>query len=82
MVYTEAMTKADRNRRRRRGSGGAALLACAALAAAPALSGAGPEVGSRAPHFEAVDQHGDSWDLQRLTGERGLLLLFFRSADW
>ncbi len=76
------MTNAIWNRRPWHGSRGATLLACAALAAAPALSGAGPEVGSRVAPFEAVDQHGDRWDLQRLTGERGLLLLFFRSADW
>ncbi len=42
----------------------------------------GPAVGSRLPDFEATDQQGQARDFQSLTGENGLLLLFFRSADW
>lgn len=43
---------------------------------------AGPAVGSKIPAFEAVDQSGDTRDFESLRGENGLLLLFFRSADW
>ncbi len=43
---------------------------------------AGPEVGETVPSFETVDQSGQVQDFESLTGERGLLLLFFRSADW
>lgn len=43
---------------------------------------AGPEVGESVPAFEAVDQSGNARDFASLTGEQGLLLLFFRSADW
>ena len=43
---------------------------------------AGPERGDVVPEFEAVDQSGQSREFNDLTGENGLLLLFFRSADW
>ena len=43
---------------------------------------AGPEVGEKVPTFEAIDQSGDARNFDSLAGERGLLLLFFRSADW
>jgi peroxiredoxin len=49
----------------------------------PALGiAAGPEVGESVPAFEAIDQSGNARDFASLTGERGLLLLFYRSADW
>ena len=57
------------------------------LFASPWLAGAqtptaGPERGAVVPEFEAVDQSGQSRGFEDLTGENGLLLLFFRSADW
>ena len=57
------------------------------LFASPWLAGAqtptaGPERGAVIPEFEAVDQSGQSREFKDLTGENGLLLLFFRSADW
>jgi AhpC/TSA family len=42
----------------------------------------GPAIGSRVPDFEAVDQNGQTWSLQKLTGPKGLMLVFYRSADW
>ncbi len=57
----------------------ASLFLMSALASAIA---AGPEVGETAPAFEAIDQSGNARDFASLTGEQGLLLLFFRSADW
>ncbi len=64
-----------------------ALLAAAALlstasATAQTQPRAGPEVGARAPAFEASDQSGAARTFEDLAGENGLLLLFFRSADW
>lgn len=53
-----------------------------ALAESSRAATAGPEVGSKIPEFEAVDQSGDTRDFESLRGESGLLLLFFRSADW
>ena len=57
------------------------ILAATALAAAEAPE-AGPAVGTSVPPFEAVDHTGARQDINSLTGEQGLLLLFFRSADW
>lgn len=42
----------------------------------------GPAIGERLPPFEAVDQHGRRRTLESLRGPKGLVLLFFRSADW
>ena len=58
----------------------AALLP--ALLAAPAGPDAGPAVGQQVPAFEARDQHGERRTFESLRGPEGLLLVFFRSADW
>lgn len=42
----------------------------------------GPEVGASAPAFTASDQRGVERPLASLTGERGLVLLITRAADW
>jgi hypothetical protein len=42
----------------------------------------GPAVGSKVPDFSLVDQSGKLLALRDLTGTKGLLLVFFRSADW
>ena len=42
----------------------------------------GPELASTAPAINAIDQNGASQSLASLAGERGLLLVFSRSADW
>ena len=62
------------------------------LQLAPVLAGAGwaqtagpnpgPAVGARVPAFQLADQHGQSRDLHSLFGPKGLMLVFFRSADW
>jgi cytochrome oxidase Cu insertion factor (SCO1/SenC/PrrC family) len=61
------------------------LLALSLLSApAPAVdpSTLGPAVGQPLPPFEARDQHGQVRDFASLTGPSGLVLVFFRSADW
>ncbi len=42
----------------------------------------GPDVGSILPSLEANDHTGAVRNLDNLAGERGLLLLLNRSADW
>ncbi len=42
----------------------------------------GPAIGDSIPAFEANDQQGRKQTLASLTGPKGLMLVFFRSADW
>ena len=42
----------------------------------------GPQVGSRVPAFTLPDQTGQPRTLESLMGPRGMILVFFRSADW
>jgi len=42
----------------------------------------GPAIGDRLPVLEAVDQDGRPRTFESLRGPKGLVLLFFRSADW
>ncbi len=57
-------------------------MVLAALQANDALTELGPRVGDRFPAFEAQDQHGQTQSFETLRGANGLLLLFYRSADW
>lgn len=67
-------------------------LATLVLAQAPAPTAArpagvdpaalGPSVGLAIPRFEAKDQNGRARDFSSLAGPKGLVLVFFRSADW
>lgn len=42
----------------------------------------GPEVGQPLPAFSLPDQDGRLRDFASLKGREGLVLAFFRSADW
>jgi hypothetical protein len=42
----------------------------------------GPQVGERVPDFQLIDQAGKPQTLQSVTGRRGAMLVFVRSADW
>lgn len=42
----------------------------------------GPGLGEKVPDFELKDQQGKNRRLADLTGPKGLLLCFVRSADW
>jgi hypothetical protein len=42
----------------------------------------GPEVGQPVPALSAPDQQGRTQTLQSITGPKGAMLVFFRSADW
>jgi hypothetical protein len=45
-------------------------------------SDVGLPVGAVAPEFKLKDQSGRERDFASLTGPHGLVLVFFRSADW
>jgi hypothetical protein len=49
---------------------------------APALRTVGPQVGTKVPSFTLPDQTGRSRTLESLMGPKGMILVFFRSADW
>ena len=55
------------------------LLAAVALLAAAATS---PNPGDKVPGFTLSDQSNQPRSLASLQGPNGLVLLFFRSADW
>jgi len=42
----------------------------------------GPAVGTRAPALRATDMAGKSVDVHSISGRKGVVLLFFRSAKW
>src|SRR5579864_9316806 len=46
------------------------------------LTTIGLPVGRKAPPFSLRDQFGHEQTLESLKGRRGMVLLFFRSADW
>jgi cytochrome oxidase Cu insertion factor (SCO1/SenC/PrrC family) len=50
--------------------------------ALPDVQTLGSQVGSRVPDFTLVDQRGQSRTLASLMDRNGLMLVFFRSADW
>lgn len=54
----------------------------ALLPGAPGQHVIGLQPGVKAPGIALVDQAGKSQSFDTLTGPNGLLLLFFRSADW
>ena len=65
----------------------ASLLLALVQAQAPAVPrpdpmDLGPQVGQRLPEFEARDQSGRTRSFTTLKGPKGLVLVFFRSADW
>jgi hypothetical protein len=56
-------------------------LALATLALT-APSYPGPAIGETLPAFEAMDQSGRRRGFDDLTGPNGLVLVFYRTADW
>jgi len=45
-------------------------------------TGPGVKIGEAVPSFSLSDQNGKAQTLASLTGPKGLMLVFFRSADW
>jgi cytochrome oxidase Cu insertion factor (SCO1/SenC/PrrC family) len=48
----------------------------------PDIQKLGPQIGTQVPDFTLLDQKGQSRTLASLMGPKGLMLVFFRSADW
>lgn len=63
---------------------GTALLGATLLPGSPAMAeiATGPEVGEKIPALDARDQHGKMRSFDDLKGPEGLLVLFYRTADW
>ncbi len=57
------------------------LLAVLLQAPPPALE-VGPKPGETLPPFALPDQDGSQRDFASLSGPNGLVLVFYRSADW
>lgn len=67
----------------------ATLLVAAAQAQLPTppppsvdVQTVGPQIGTKIPEFTLPDQRGTPRSLNSLMGPKGLVLVFFRSADW
>jgi hypothetical protein len=61
----------------------ASLLLASPLAGQPPdVARLGPQVGEVVPAFSLPDQGGTTQDIRTLSGRAGLMLVFFRSADW
>ena len=58
------------------------LFLAMVLLPGPGQAERGPAVGQPLPAFEARDQDGRSRSFETLRGPKGLVLVFFRSADW
>ena len=58
------------------------ILAIQAAPARPDPMTLGPRVGQALPAFEAKDSTGTPRTFDSLKGPNGLVLVFFRSADW
>lgn len=48
----------------------------------PDVQTLGPRIGDRIPDFTLTDQHGQPRTLRSVMGANGLMLVFYRSADW
>jgi len=60
----------------------ALIFGVALSAQVPDLTLLAPRAGASVPEFAAVDQFGRAQTLQTLMRREGLMLVFFRSADW
>ena len=65
----------------------ALLLGFSTLAAAQSrqaidVASLGPQIGERVPDFNLPDQSGQVHSLDSIMGPNGVMLVFFRSADW
>ncbi len=53
-----------------------------AFAKKPEIINAGVALNSQVPEISVVDINGNPQTIKQLSGETGLVLVFFRSADW
>jgi hypothetical protein len=60
----------------------AAMRQTPAPSSLPDVQKLGPQVGSRVPELTLMDQAGQPRTLASVMGPNGVMLVFFRSADW
>jgi len=58
------------------------LLSHSAMAAKPMPDDTGLPLNTKVPEISAINIAGQTETIAALTGEKGLVLVFFRSADW
>jgi hypothetical protein len=58
------------------------LVSVRSVLAQTAAQEKGPKLGEKLPAFRARDQFGREQNAETLTGSKGFVMLFFRSADW
>ncbi len=58
-----------------------ALISFTSFAEMPPIN-TGPESGTQIPALTVLDQFGDKQQLSNLMGEKGAIIVLFRSADW
>ena len=61
---------------------GFSTLAAAQTREAVEVASLGPQVGERVPDFSLPDQSGKVHSLDSIMGPNGVMLVFYRSADW
>ncbi len=61
---------------------GFSTLAAAQPREAVEVASLGPQVGERVPDFSLPDQSGQVHSLDSIMGPNGVMLVFYRSADW
>ena len=61
---------------------GFSTLAVAQSREAIDVASLGPQIGERVPDFNLPDQSGQVHSLDSIMGPNGVMLVFFRSADW
>lgn len=61
---------------------GFSTLAAAQNREAIDVASLGPQIGERVPDFSLPDQNGQIHGLDSIMGPNGVMLVFFRSADW
>ena len=61
---------------------GFSTLAAAQPREAVEVASLGPQVGEQVPGFSLPDQSGQVHSLDSIMGPNGVMLVFYRSADW
>ena len=61
---------------------GFSTLALAQSREAIDVASLGPQIGERVPDFNLPDQFGQVHNLDSIMGPNGVMLVFYRSADW
>ena len=61
---------------------GFSTLAAAQSREAVEVASLGPQVGEGVPNFSLPDQSGQVHSLDSIMGPNGVMLVFYRSADW